>query len=144
MTNNNNNHERWFSTYEHFQFVIKTSIKLLGFYLFIYYFFYDNLIKLFLTSFLFVCFFSSFFVFFCFLFFVFLRKLFCICYHKFQSMLRLVTVCRPAKAFIFLLRASRRFYCHDNNNNNNNNNNKPKPFIDNKANNKILFTINFT
>ena len=68
MTNNNNNHERWFSTYEHFQFVIKTSIKRLGFYLFIF-FFYDNLIKLFLTSFLFVCFFPSFFDFLFFLFF---------------------------------------------------------------------------
>ena len=30
-----------------------------------------------------------------------LRKLLCNCYHKFWSMLRLVTVCRPAKAFIF-------------------------------------------
>ena len=30
-------------------------------------------------------------------------------------MLRLVTVCRPAKAFIFLLWASRRLYCHYNN-----------------------------
>ena len=27
-------------------------------------------------------------------------------------MLRLVTVCRPAKAFNFLLWASRRFFCH--------------------------------
>ena len=37
-------------------------------------------------------------------------------------MLRLVTVCRPAKTFIFLLWASRRLYCHNNNNNDNNNN----------------------
>ena len=29
-------------------------------------------------------------------------------------MLRLVTVCRPAKAFIFLLWASSRLYCHNN------------------------------
>ena len=39
-------------------------------------------------------------------------------------MLRLVTVCRPAKVFLFLLWASRRLFCHNNNNNNNNNNNK--------------------
>ena len=35
-------------------------------------------------------------------------------------MLRLVTVCRPAGAFDFLLWASRRLYCHNNNKNNNN------------------------
>ena len=33
-------------------------------------------------------------------------------------MLRLVTVCRPAKVFLFLLWASRRLFCHNNNNNN--------------------------
>ena len=33
-------------------------------------------------------------------------------------MLRLVTVCRPAKVFSFLLWASRRLFCHNNNNNN--------------------------
>ena len=33
--------------------------------------------------------------------FFFLRKWLCNCYHKFYLMLRLVMVCRPAKAFIF-------------------------------------------
>ena len=48
-----------------FILIIKTSIKLLGFYLFTY-FFYDTLIKSFLTR-----------------FFLFVRKLLCNCYHKF-------------------------------------------------------------
>ena len=82
-------YERCFSAYDNFYFVIKTSIKLLEFYLFIY--FYDTLIKSFVTSF-FVC------LFVCFLF---LRKLLCNCFYKFKSMLRLVTVCRSAKAFNF-------------------------------------------
>ena len=34
-------------------------------------------------------------------------------------MLRLVTVCRPAEAFVFLLWAFRRLYCHNSNNNKN-------------------------
>ena len=57
-------------SYEHFHFVIKTSIKLLGlyFYLFIYLFnFYETLIISFLSRFL----------------FFFWRKLVCNCYHKF-------------------------------------------------------------
>ena len=47
-----------------FILIIKMSIKLLGFYLFT--FFYDTLTKSFLTR-----------------FFLFLRKLLCYCYHKF-------------------------------------------------------------
>ena len=38
----------------------------------------------------------------------------------------------------------RAYSLNNNNNNNNNNNIKIKSFIDNKANYKILFTINFT
>ena len=76
------NYEWWGLTYEHFYFVIKTSIKVVGFfYVFIY--FYDTFIKSFLPS------------------FFFLRKWLCNCYHKFYLMLRLVMVCRPAKALIF-------------------------------------------
>ena len=62
-------------------FIVKTSIKLVGSFLSLIFFYY-TFIKSFLPRF-------------------FLRKLLCNCYYKFQSMLQLVTVCRPYKAFIF-------------------------------------------
>ena len=81
-------------TYEHFYFIIKTSIKLVGFiYLFIY--FYDTFIKSFLT--------------------VFFAQI------SVQLLLQILVDAAagyglpPSQSFYFLLWASRRLYCHNNN-----------------------------
>ena len=78
-----------------FILIIKTSIKLLGFYLFTY-FFYDTLIKSFLTTFFF-CFCANY------------------CVIVTTNFSRCCGRLRFA-AHYFLLWASRRLYCHNNNN----------------------------
>ena len=121
-----------------FILIIKTSIKLLGFYLFIYLFFMTILSNYFQPVF-FVCFFCS--LFFCFLFFV-----FCANYCVFVT--TNISRCCGWLRFAALPKLLFFYSWHPDVCTamiiNNNNNNKPKPFIDNKANYKILFTINFT